>query len=214
MDQPNTQKRMLMVAALGVVILFILFIAVLLGRYGKAAVTVVVLPSDSVLTVDGKKTKPGTVYLSKTTHTLKATRPPLSPTTKTINFATYNTSQTLYLEPLPDSEQGLQYLLKHPEIQAQREAAESLQVNDTQLQLSKNKLIPLLPYRGPGGEYIIDYGAGTKQKTAIYIKVDTNQAKQDALNWIKSQKVDPKTLEIIYENLPADTSSGGGSEYQ
>ncbi|HSX06250.1 MAG TPA: hypothetical protein VLG92_00850 [Candidatus Saccharimonadia bacterium] len=220
MDQPNNQKRIVTIAVLFVGILFILFIMVLLGHHGKAKIQVTVIPSDSILTVDGKKTKAGTVYLTKTTHTLKASRPPFSPTTKTINFATYDTSQTLYVNPVPNSDKALQYLLKHPEIQAQREAASGVQAGEAQQQLRKNKLVGLLPYRGPGTEYLIDYGTKTQQdgtqKVTIYIESDTDQAKQEALNWITSQNIDLKTLTIVYESLPAGTNpnSSGGSEYQ
>jgi len=218
MDQPRTQKNIVIVAILFVGILFILFFMVLLSHAGKAKVQVTLLPSDTTLTIDGKKAKAGTVYLTKTIHTLKATRPPFSPTTKTINFATYDTTQTLYMLTSPDSKQALQYLADHPDVQAQREAAGGVQAANAQQQLSKNKLIGLLPYSGPGGNYIIDYGTETQQdgtqKVTIYIESNTDQDKQTALNWITTQKIDPKTLTIVYENLQTNPSSGGGSEYQ
>jgi hypothetical protein len=222
MDQPNTQKKILIVAALFVGILFILFFMVLLNHHGEAKVQVTVLPSDSTLMVDGKKTKAGTLYVTKTNHTLKVSRQFFTTVTKVINFANYDTSQTLYMLPLPDSQQALDYLSKHPDIQAQREAAGGVQAGEAQQQLSKNKLLPFLPYTGTGFEYVVDYGTATQQdgtqKVTIYIEADTDQAKQDALIWIKSKKIDPKSLTIVYEAVSGSSATGsageGTSEYQ
>jgi len=219
MDQPKTQKIIVIVTILFVGILCTLFVMTFLSHHGKAKVQVTLIPSDSTLTVDGKKTKAGTVYLTKTTHTLKVTRPPFSPTSKTINFVTYDTSKVVYLLPSPVSKAALQYLINHPDVQAQREAVGDLQSDQAQQQLSKNKLIGLLPYSGPGGTYTVDYGTLTQQdgtqKVTIYIESNTSQDKQAALTWITNHKIDPKTLTIVYESLPADANpNNGGSEYQ
>jgi len=218
MDQPTTQKRLVILAILFVSVLFILFIFTLLRHRSDAAVEVVTLPPDSTLTVDGKKTKAGTLYLTKTTHILKVSRQFFTPLTRTIDFATYDHSQTLYMMPLPKSPQAIKYLADHPAIEAQREAAGDQQAANAQQQLSKNKLIGLLPYSGPGGTYMVDYGTLTQQdgtqKVTIYIESNTSQDKQAALTWITDQKIDPKTLTIVYEDLQTSPSSSSGSEYQ
>lgn len=193
-----------------------------ISHHGKVGVRVVLLPSDSKLTIDGKSARAGTVYFTKTTHTLKAGRQYFTDVTKTINFATFDKSQTIYLQPLPDSYQAKQYLSDHPDIQQQREAADGKQAEQIQNELSKNKLIGLLPYSGPGNEYVVDYRSetqadGVSQKITYYIEADTNQTKQAALDWIKQQGFDPTKLTIVYQGLssqPTASGYGGGSEYQ
>jgi len=222
MNQSSNERKVALIALLLLAALFSLLTTAFISHHGKAVVNVVVLPPDSTLTIDGKAAKAGKIYFSKATHTLKASRQYFTTVTKTINFATYNTSQTLYMNPSPDSQQALDYLTKHPEIQAQREAAGGIQAGEAQQQLSKNKLLPFLPYTGTGFEYIVDYGTATQangtQKITIYIEADTDQAKQNALSWIESKKIDPKSLTIVYEALPTSSSGGssgeGPSEYQ
>jgi len=215
-------KIAILAAAFAIVVVGLLLIS-LAQHAGKVGVKVVLLPADSTLTIDGKGARAGTVYFTKTTHTLKASRQYFTAVTKTINFATYDKSQTIYMEPAPDSDQARQYLLTHPDVQAQREAAGGEQALQAQQQISKNKLTSLLPYTGPGGEYVVDYGASAQadgtQKITIYIEANTDQARQDALAWLTSQGAKPETLTIVYQPL-SDTSTlpgsgnSGGSEYQ
>lgn len=221
MNGLSPQAKLLVVAGILIVGILGLSVASFLRHKDKVGVKVVVLPADSVLAVDNVPTKAGTIYLTKGKHTLVATRQYFTAVTKTIDFSQYDSSKTLYLLPLPDSDKALQYLSQHPEVQAQREAASGDEAAQEQQQLSKNKLIPFLPYTGPASSYVVDYGSSTQKdgisKLTIYIEADTEEAKQDALNWIKSKGVNPGTLTIIYQSLTNPTTpqtGSGGSEYQ
>jgi hypothetical protein len=221
MNRLNPQTKLLIIVGVLVVGILGLSITSFLRHKDKVGVKVVVLPADSVLAVDNVPTKAGTIYLTKGKHTLVATRQYFTAITKTMDFTNYDTSKTLYLLPLPESDQARQYLSEHPEVQAQREAASGDQSAQEQQVLSKNKLIPFLPYTGPASSYIVDYGSTTQKdgtsKLTIFIESDTEQAKQDALNWIKNKGVNPSTLTIVYQSLTNPTSpqaGSGGSEYQ
>jgi hypothetical protein len=220
-DHSNRQTRILILIVVLVVTIIGLSIWSVARHSGKVGVKVVVLPTDSTLTIDGVRTKPGTIYFTKTTHTIKVSKQYFGDVTKTINFATYDRLHTLYMLPLPNSDKAIQYLLDHPEVQTQREAASGDEAIQDQQELSKNKLIPLLPYTGPGTEYVVDYGsteqADGSQKLTIFIQADTDQAKQDALKWVRSKGTDMSKIAIVYQPItnPISPQPGpGGSEYQ
>lgn len=64
-----------------------------------------------------------------------------------------------------------------------------------------NKLIGLLPFTGPEFRYRVDYSyqfSSTQAEPTIIITAPTDQATQDALDWIKSQGYDPLVLPIKY----------------
>jgi len=220
MERPNQSKLPFIAAAALVIVVFGWSLITYINHHGKVGVKVVLLPSDSSLTIDGEAARAGTIYFTKTTHTLKASRHYFTDATKTVNFASYDASRKLYLEPSPDSYQAKQYLLQHPELQQQREAAEGERSSQIQQQLHKDKLVPLLPYAGPANTYVVDYtsdtGAdGVTQKITIIIEANTDQTKQAALDWIKQQGADPAKLTITYQALSAPAAgTTGGSEYQ
>jgi len=222
MDTTNNQRKLVILIAAALVTVLGLAVINFVGRYGKIAVKVVLVPADSTLTIDGKKSRAGTIYFSKKKHTLVAKRQYFTTATKTVDFSSYKSSQTLYLTPSPDSQAALNYLTAHPDAQAQRESIAGVRAGVAQQQLSKDKLLTFLPYTAAGFEYVVDYSTDGQpdgsQKVTIYIEANTDQAKQDALAWIKSKKIDPSSLTIVYEALPVSSSSGsngeGPSQYQ
>jgi hypothetical protein len=220
MNRLNPVTTILILATTFVVVVAGWSLLSYVSHHGKVGVKVIVLPKDSRLTIDGKSTRAGTIYFTKATHTLKASRQSFTTIARTINFATYDKSQIIYMLPGPDSDQARQYLVAHPDIQAQREAAAGNQSSQAQQQLSKNKLISLLPYAGPGGDYTVDFGttsqADGSQKVTIYIEANTDEAKQEALDWIKSSGNNPDKFTIVYQSLSntIQADNAGGSEYQ
>lgn len=223
MNRMSSETKIVLLSAILICAVVGALLAIFVPRSGKVGIKIVVLPPDSTLTIDGKRSHAGTIYLTKTTHTLTASRQYFNTVSQKINVATYNPSQTVYMNPSPDSDQAIQYLKDHPDVQAKREAAAGDIAGRAQDQLNKDEILKHLPYTGPGFEYEVDYGATGQpdgsQKVTLYIQANTDQAKQDALAWIKSQGSNPDKFTIVYQNLsstavPDAGGSGGGSEYQ
>jgi hypothetical protein len=118
------------------------------------------------------------------------------------------------LMPKPNSENAFTYLETHPEVQQQREAAESVEVQRQQQQLSKYPIISQLPYTAAGFEYVINYDAETDSngdiKVTFNVKITSDDAKAEALQWFKDHGTDPSKLNITFEGvqLPDDPNIG------
>jgi len=97
----NSKRLRALLLGLGAI--FVLFLAVQVYQSfqhrGKVGVRVAVLPNDSILYVDSKKTKPGKIYMTKGSHTLLASRVDFGNDTKTINTADVTKNETIYMLP-------------------------------------------------------------------------------------------------------------------
>jgi hypothetical protein len=179
---------------------------------GLVAVRVAVLPSDSSLTVDGKNTKPGKLYLTRGRHALEATRQDFGKDVKDINTDDISAGTVIYMLPAANSQAARIWLLQHPDIQRQREAAggsesERLQV----LLIKKYPIISKLPKENL--HYKIDYSVDNDQKFSLTITTygiingpsdynkyvqQTKAYKQEALEFLKQNGVEPSTYPITY----------------
>ncbi|HEV7454146.1 MAG TPA: hypothetical protein VGO07_02700 [Candidatus Saccharimonadales bacterium] len=201
---PRQKLAIVVVAVIVLVITVVLLVIPPIQHRGKLAVHVFVLPKDSTLTLDGKKVRDGTVYMSSGKHTLKASRQYFDSVSKDIDTAKIDLKQPIYMMPRPTSKLALDWLGNHPDEQQKREAAASFEVDKQQSELAKNPLIDKLPYTAAGIEYIIDYDAETASDgsvtVTIIIKANTSDAQNSALQWIRDQGVDPNTLRISFQS--------------
>ena len=211
------QRQLVTIGFIGIAVILVWGTVTAISHRGKAHVDIEVSPTDSSLFIDGQSAKPGKRWMTKTTHTFKASRKDFADDSKTVNLTSIDTSLPIYLTPKPNSAAAEAYLKAHPQDQAKREAAGGANEQRIQDQLSKNTLIGQLPYTAPGFEFSVDYNAESDNngnvKVTLYISANTDKAKQDALDWIKSQGTDPNTQTIIYRTDTSLTSndSGGGS---
>ncbi len=196
------KKLLVWVASIGLVIIIALGVINFLSHHGKVKVEVLVAPTDSSLTIDGLKTKPGTMWLTKTTHEFKATRQYFGDAKKTLDLRTYDITLPIYLTPEANTPEADEYLKTHGEQQQAVESAGGIKETRLQDQITKIPFLTELPFIAPGFEFQIDYDAEGDQNdvahVTIYVGADTEQAKQDALSWITSRGVDPAKLHIVY----------------
>lgn len=177
-------------------------------------IKVAISPSEATFFVDGKKTKPGTVALKKgRIHTLVAKLQYFTDSTATVNPATYNTAETVYLSPLPDSKKAQDWLFQHPEAQQEREAlAGAREAAGQEALVAKYPFLTDLPYNNL--DYIVGYGTksdgtvifhivilmpnavvpGTPEYDQLYA-----QSKSEANDYLIAHNVDPTKVEVTYE---------------
>jgi hypothetical protein len=199
------------ISALVLLLIFIIWQIVTTVRHGQmGSLGVQTAPSDMTLTIDGKKiADKGTVYVGIGKHTWKASRDHFTSKTGSVNVSKGKQQQFIVFL-LPSDATGTQYLKDHPDEAYLIEGLTGTK-NDqlAQQQVDTQPLLNLLPFIGPAFEYRIDYGetpAGAKypQQPGIYISANSDQAKQDALDWMNAQGYDPTKMNIVYQALPED----------
>lgn len=203
-----------------VVIVLAIFLVILFGwqalqyyrHRGMTAVKVAVLPDDSSLKIDGKSVKPGRVYLTAGTHKLIASRVLFEDDTESINTADITKNETIYMLPKAVSGAAKAYLLQHPDIQQQREAAGGAESDRIRaLVLKKYPIISKLPEETL--QYKIDYSLDANQKLSLTITTygiinrpsdypqylqQTKDYRAAALEFLKQNGVSPTTYPINY----------------
>jgi hypothetical protein len=211
----NSSKKILrFVAVLFMLAILIIGwqVAIYYRHRGLTSVKVAVVPDDSHLTVDGRATKQGTLYLSPGSHKLVASRPLFENDVKNINTADVSPQQTIYLLPTPNSAEAKAWLAQHPEIQREREAAGGAEAQRVQqLLIKKYPITSKLPHETL--HYKIDYSLGSNQELSLVITTfgiinrpseypqyveQTKEYKQEALDFLKLNGVNPSTYPITY----------------
>jgi hypothetical protein len=179
---------------------------------GLTAVKVTVLPSDSSLKIDGKAVKPGKLYLTAGTHKFVASRALFEDDTKTISTSDIAKNETIYMLPKAVSGAAKVYLLQHPDIQQQREAAGGAESDRIRaLVLKKYPIIAKLPQETL--RYKIDYSLDSNQKLSLTITTygiinrpsdypqylqQTKDYRAEALDFLKHNNISPNTYPISY----------------
>jgi hypothetical protein len=135
MDPDNKATRNKVFAAIGIG-LFIVLIIISLYITRGVKITIKALPSDSLITVDGKEADGDTVSLKPGIHTLKASRQYFADTTKIINTKDINPADTIYLLPKPNSPEAKKWLVDHPDVQRQIEVLGGKETDDIQNKLT------------------------------------------------------------------------------
>lgn len=210
----NNNRLRQALLALGIIfLLFVGFQSYQSWRHrGLIGVKVVVLPTDSTLMIDSKTTRPGKIYLTKGDHTLVAYRMDFENDKKSISTNDISKDETIYMLPAARSVAAKQWLLQHPDIQRQREAAGGAEAERARaLLVSKYPIINKLPYEN--FHFKIDYSVDSNSKLSFTItlyaiinrpsqydeyKQQLQQYKTEALQYLSSNGVDPARFTIKY----------------
>lgn len=202
-NQPQI-KRLAVFAGLAllVLILIVSYLLIIDARHAKLAKVILnAIPDDSLITIDGAKSKTGTKYLQPGRHVFVASKTGFK--TYTVSLDTEKGQMiTINLLPGPNSPAAYQWLADNPDIQTKREGLASQNVAYIQQALQKNypiiKDLPLYTVN-----YKIDYGQSIKDpsdptKIALYIEASPIHQSM-ALDWIKYKGYDPSNFEVVYQ---------------
>jgi hypothetical protein len=186
-----------------VVVLVGWFFTSIATRHGKAKVTLVALPKDSVITIDGQRSQAGDVYLKPGSHTFIAAKDGFTDAKKILKTQK-GEKQVVYLLPIPSSQKALEYLASNPNIQAQREAVGGQEdTTITKETTAQSPIIKLLPFTDIYGPFSIDYGTSHDRVNGTYLTVSDSSpnGRAKALQWIREQGYDPTSLEIQFSDF-------------
>lgn len=206
------QKWIIVLLVFALLVTFLLTIAI--SRIGKTKVNIEIIPKDSSLYIDGKKSSPGDNYLKPGKHTFEAKKSGF--TNDKVVLRVENESLEIGLIPEPKSEEAIDWLNKNPEIQLKREAIGAKMSSLLGGYVEDNTpIINDLPYTDVDGPFTIDYGSTPNRLYGSFIEItdSTPLGREAAISWIKSQGYDPTDIDIRFDDfenplLPRDINEG------
>lgn len=199
-QQPNTR---LVAIGVGVFVLIVIIIGIFfsVNRMGKVKVSIDVLPNDSTLFVNGKKVDK-TVYLEPGTYTFAAKKDGFVDATSVMVISEENNTVTLL--PEAQSDEAIRWRERSAD-QAIMESMGGKAADERGVSLRERyPLINSLPYEHVTDNFFsVHFGFEGDNNSSIYFIVgDANPAgRVDALNWIRSQNIEPTDLDIRFENF-------------
>jgi hypothetical protein len=210
----NIPTKPLLIAA--IVLFGVLGIGLILRSVSEVgardtSLTVKVAPRDSSVTLNGKSYKNGTYKIKAGEYNLSITREGFTSINTKVTLEGDNASVAYILESNSPSTANW-----YENNQEDTAIAEGIHGDEYEATISAQKesapIIDQLPFIGPGFEYRIDYGPDDKdnKKVIIYVSANSEDAKKNALQWIKDQGTDPGKLNIVYEayeNAPVSQDS-------
>lgn len=212
MQYDEKMKRMkLIVIGLVVLVFGIVAVNVVLGvqRSAKIAVTIEVMPKDAAVTIDSKRSRAGTAYVSPGSHTFTASKEGFTDAKQTVVISDTTHYVGLILPAVSaEAKKWAASDVVWPELE--RIAGEISSTQSAGIR-QKTPLINYLPESDILGPYTISYaisGEGTDEKATIVVKNSTANGRIKALQWIRKQGFDPADLTIQFEDFNNPTNQG------
>lgn len=180
-----------------------LLIVMIFTRFNKNPIQINFAPSSAQLTIDGKNSKGGNVYLSKGDHKIKLSQNGWSSNEQTVN-AEQESEVNIIIEPV--SEEQKEYLNNNDDIKNELETVSGNQVfYGSDQQIKNYPFLTKLPLEG--GVYTVGYGKKSSNNTkkygvALYVSASEKEDRELALYNIQNQLgINPSDIEIIYEDF-------------
>ncbi len=210
----NSKKsRVILAIFTGLVILLVAWqISLFYQHRGLTRVNILVLPTDSKLMVDGQVKKPGTYYLTPGSHNLVASRQYFDNDVKDINTTNISPGDVIYMLPRVNSAEAKKWLLEHPEVQKQREAAGGAEAERTrEILIKKYPVINKLPQENL--HYKVDYSISADNKLEFTITLyaiinkpsqfeeyqkQLRDYKNEALKYLKDNGINTEGAKITF----------------
>ncbi len=193
-------------------VFFVWWLIIFISRIGLTGINIIAIPEDSTITMNGREIKPGKIYLKPGTYIFTASREYFDKIEAAIDTKDLLVPNTIYLQPKPNSEEALDFLLNNPEIQEEREAASGVESEAIQKKLiEKNPVIESLPHEN--SRFKIDYSV-TDSLTLRYIvtlypiingpqdyeryKQQIKLYKQESIKYLEDNGVNIKKSDIVF----------------
>lgn len=203
-------KYKVQIILLSLTFILIFYIYSYIDNLGKINVFIKVLPEDSVVYINNKKSNAGNNHLKPGKYTIKASKDGFKDDSVTVYVE--SSELNIGLTPDPNSEEANKWLRDNPQIQEEREAIGGQMASLRGEYVEKQTpLINSLPYDDISAPFSIDYG-GSKNRsygTFIVISNAVPQSRVEALNWIRQQGTSPTDIEIQYKDFKNPLVEGG-----
>ncbi|MFZ2513428.1 MAG: hypothetical protein WAW63_03155 [Candidatus Saccharimonadales bacterium] len=194
-----SRKKLLLVFVLVFVLVAgIIARNIFLSSKYTATIEVEFTPLSATARVDGKRVRPGFIRTTPGKHTVSVSKDGFLSEKKTV-VAPKGNAVYIGLILDPSSPATAQWYRDHPE---DNQIGERISGRNTQVVADKalelEPFIKELPFIGPGFAYQIGVGvADTNGKPTIVIRAQSNEAIEDAKQWIRSMGYNPDSMKII-----------------
>lgn len=182
-----------------VILIIILSVAFMSLRAGKHKVTIVALPEDAALFVDGEKTSTP-AWVTPGEHTFHADKEGFETDSIT---RTITGEMTVILLPEATSKEAIAWS-NQDDVRQQIEELSGIQASERGSYITENNpLIKELPFTDIAGPFVIDYGYYGPDNTSIYISVhnSTPRGRQNAIKWITDRGFNPAEQDIRFTDF-------------
>lgn len=175
---------------------------------GKIQVSINTLPNDASISIDGKPVKNGD-FVTSGEHVFTAKKNGFADRTSRLIITKEEHIVTLPLTPQSDEAKKW---ANAPENQAKYSAMGSTLASEQGLAIrTANPLINQLPYTDVTGPFQINFGfPDPNNRFKLFYSIDYGSpiGRRKALEWIKSQGVDPTTLDIRFSDYKNPLTGG------
>jgi hypothetical protein len=219
----NTRARNIVIAGASFLIIAlisgIITLIINLQNQGKPELTIQVSPTTAQVTVNGKSSSSGTIRVPAGKTTITVEKDGFEPKTVTTT-AKLEEDNYIGVALLPKTDAAK----KEVESIEERHLREGISSNNedvrTEKSVEQNPIITELPYLGEGLDYRIDYGLPADPARAkagvlaIEIDASTPEARQAALDWIRSIGENPSNYEVVFTTYKGPIKDSGGELYE
>lgn len=197
-------KKILLFIALAVVVIgAIVFVAIYQNSRNKelsASIVLEVVPSGAKSTINGRGVREGTTKLKPGIAEVVITKKGFETARQTVVLKE-GESKYLGFVLVSNSPSTADWYQKHPEDAKRAENLSSLNYDQVSSDdVKETPFILKLPFISSDEQFRIDYGQSDtdSNQIVIYISANSQEARNAALEWIRSVGYDPSTLNIVY----------------
>lgn len=197
-------KKILLFIALAVVVIgAIVSVAIYQNSRNKelsASIVLEVVPSGAKSTINGRGVREGTTKLKPGIAEVVITKKGFETARQTVVLKE-GESKYLGFVLVSNSPSTADWYQKHPEDAKRAENLSSLNYDQVSADdVKETPFILKLPFISSDEQFRIDYGQSDtdSNRIVIYISANSQEARNAALEWIRSVGYDPSTLNIVY----------------
>lgn len=203
--RPEIRKLLIILAAILVPIGVAYFAYQQYINNTRGTIVVESVPTDLTLTLSGKRIAAnGKQTITPGKYTLEGKRAGFETTKQEITVKAKQ-SQNVFMYMAANGAEGDQWLRDHPDEAIKLETIGGREHKEAvEEAIDQNEFIRQLPYLGPGLAWRIDYGGAAPdnkfpEQPTIYISARDEEARADALQWMRTNGWDPDGMNIVFK---------------
>jgi hypothetical protein len=194
------KRTIITTVVLFIVILFIWTAVILIGRIGKIATTIAVVPSDATVTIDGKKIGSGKQWIPAGTYNLVVQKDGFGTKKKTINITDAKQQNVTAVSLTPQSDDAKEWAREHEKDYSENERFGAIEANAEGKYFSElNPITTKLPFTDP--YYTIGYTPTNDNSVDLTIATESPRYRFYAVEKIRELGYDPTDFKIIFKDF-------------
>lgn len=194
------KKKVITTVLLFVAVLMIWTGIIIVGRIGKIATTLAVVPSDATITINGNKTGSGTQWLPAGKYEIIAQKDGFATQKKTINVTGAKKENVAAMSLTPESDKAKEWAKEHEKDYSNNERYGAIEANNEgQYFTDTNPITTKLPYKDP--YYTIGYVPNNDNSVDLTISTESPRYRFYAVEKIRELGYDPTDFRIIFKDF-------------